>query len=274
MSNIHYQFVIAMEVKGIIFDIKKYAIHDGPGIRVTVFLKGCPMECLWCHNPESQKLEPEKFVLATENSCGQKDEIIGRKVTVSEVMNEVCKDIVFFEESNGGITFSGGEPLMQYEFLLSLLNKSKESNLHTTLDTAGCTSLEIIKQVAPKIDLFLYDIKLISDDKHKKYTGSSNEQILKNLEYLSENKYKIIIRLPIIPTINDSKEEIEQIIKYIKKLQIIRVELLPYHKIGDEKYRKLKKINRMLDIQPPSKEVLDRIVKQFQDNKIPIKLEG
>ncbi|MHA1736987.1 MAG: glycyl-radical enzyme activating protein [Candidatus Heimdallarchaeota archaeon] len=263
-----------MEEKGTIFDIKKYAVHDGPGIRVTVFFKGCPMECLWCHNPESQKKESEKFIIPHEKSCAQKEEIIGREATVSEVMKEVSKDIIFFEESNGGVTFSGGEPLMQPDFLLALLNRSKELNLHTTLDTAGCATLDIIKQIAPKIDLFLYDIKLISDDKHKEYTGSSNEQILKNLEYLSKNNHKIIIRIPIIPTVNDSKEEIEKIIKYIKKLQIIKAELLPFHKIGDEKYRKLNKINRMLDIQPPTKEVLDRIVKQFQELKIPIKLEG
>lgn len=263
-----------MDEKGTIFDIKKYAVHDGPGIRVTVFFKGCPMNCFWCHNPESQKKESEKFIIQHKDSCSQKEEIIGREATVSEVMKEVIKDLVFFEESNGGVTFSGGEPLMQPDFLLSLLNKSKESNLHTTLDTAGCTSLDIIKKIASQIDLFLYDIKLISDDKHKEYTGSSNEQILKNLEYLSKNNYNIIIRVPIIPTVNDSKEEMDKIANYIKKLQIIRVELLPFHKIGDEKYRKLNKINRMLDIQPPSKEVLERIVKQFQDLEILVKLEG
>jgi len=263
-----------MEEKGIIFDIKKYAIHDGPGIRVTVFFKGCPMDCFWCHNPESQKKEPEKFINPNENSYSQNEEIIGREISVSEVMKEVSKDIIFFEESNGGVTFSGGEPLMQPEFLAALLTKAKELNLHTTLDTAGCASIEVIKQIAPKIDLFLYDLKLISEDKHKEYTGISNKEILNNLEYLSTNNYNIIIRIPIIPTVNEDKEEIEKIILFIKKLQIIKVELLPFHKIGDEKYRKLNKINRMLDIQPPSHELLDRIIRQFQAHDIPIKLEG
>lgn len=247
-----------MEKTGIIFDIKRYAVHDGPGIRTTVFLKGCPLECWWCHNPESQKLEPESFS-ENSNSCDEIPEKIGRIISVSEVMNEVRKDQIFYEESNGGVTFSGGEPLFQYNFLKELLKTSKEYSLHTTLDTAGCISKEKILQIAPLVDLFLYDIKLINDNKHIKYTGISNKDILANLIELSKRKFKIIIRIPIIPSINDDKDELDLFGKFIQPLNVEKVELLPFHTIGENKYSKLKKLNRMKDIQPPTRELMNEI---------------
>jgi len=266
-----------MASQGIIFDIKKYAIHDGPGIRTTIFFKGCPMDCWWCHNPESKKKEPEPFTDALQtnsvNLCRSDGEIIGRSISVTEVMKEINKDIVFYEESNGGVSFSGGEPLMQKDFLNELLIECKKNGLHTTLDTAGCASKEIILLIAPNVDLFLYDLKLVNDKKHQKYTGISNKEILENLLLLSELKYNIVIRIPIIPTINDSKEDIADFGKFIQKLNIIRVDLLPYHTIGEEKYKKLKKVNRMKEIIPPSKERLEKIKKQLESFNLNVSIE-
>ncbi|MBN1329969.1 MAG: glycyl-radical enzyme activating protein [Candidatus Heimdallarchaeota archaeon] len=255
-----------MEVHGIIFDIKKFAVHDGPGIRTTVFFKGCPMNCWWCHNPESQEHEPElitkqvKSNIASGSCPGTKD-VIGQEATVQEVMNELDKDQIFYDVSNGGITFSGGEPLMQPEFLQALLVQCKKRNYHITLDTAGYVSSTVLKTIAKNIDLFLYDIKLIDNDKHKLYTGVSNQPILDNLKLLVKLNKKIIIRIPVIPSINTTSEELTKIGIFLSKLKIKQVELLPFHKIGEEKYHKLNKINRMKDIKEPTKEEI-RIVKE------------
>lgn len=250
-----------MQQNGIIFDIKRFAVHDGPGIRTTIFLKGCPMNCWWCHNPESQNQEPEEMKL---NSIrvGKKSEIIGKKMTVKEIISEIKKDTVFYKESEGGVTFSGGEPLIQFDFLLALLKSCKTEGLHTIVDTAGCVDYNNFKSINNYVDMYLYDLKLIDDEKHIKFTGQSNQQILNNLKQLSEDKKSIIIRLPIIPTINDSEEELEKIAKFIQELNILRIDLLNYHTIGEEKYKRLNKINRMENIQPISNDRLIKI-KQF-----------
>ena len=204
-----------MSNSGFIFDIKKFAIHDGPGIRTTVFLKGCVMDCWWCHNPESQNLEPEKIIKVNQLNI---HETIDRKVSVDEVLEEVEKDRVFYEESGGGVTFSGGEALTQPEFLYSLLEKSKEKNIHTTLDTTGYVKWEILEKISNMVDLFLYDLKLFDDELHQKYTGVSNKLILENLLKLDANKNKIIIRIPIIPTLTDTEGNLEQLAIFIKNL--------------------------------------------------------
>jgi len=204
-------------IRGTIFDIKKYAIHDGPGIRTTVFFKGCPLRCRWCHNPEGQSSKPEMFVRPSRclkecseclsvcereaisrteispvidrercNSCGkcaevcpaEAIEVVGRQMSVQEVMAEVEKDMIFHDESGGGVTFSGGEPLLQPVFLSTLLEKSKEKDIHTTVDTSGYASFEIMEEIAKNVDLFLYDLKIMDEKKHKEYTGKSNKVIL------------------------------------------------------------------------------------------------
>ena len=152
-----------MESQGIIFDIKHFAVHDGPGIRTTVFFKGCPLNCWWCHNPESQDINPEEIKITDKNFLLKDSETLGQKVTTSEVMNEVHKDRVFYEESNGGVTFSGGEPLYQIDFLLALLKESKASGYHTALDTAGCTDSSLLLKIIDFVDLFLYDLKIIDN---------------------------------------------------------------------------------------------------------------
>ncbi|MFX1514452.1 MAG: 4Fe-4S cluster-binding domain-containing protein, partial [Promethearchaeota archaeon] len=172
-----------MKAKGIIFDVKKYAIHDGPGIRTTVFFKGCPLRCWWCHNPEGQKEGLETIIktqIDKNTLSDNQEETIGREVSVVEVITEIEKDQLFYDESGGGVTFSGGEPLMQPAFLNALLDACKEKELTTTLDTCGYASWNILKKIKDKIDLFLYDIKIIDNKEHQKYTGVSNNQILSN----------------------------------------------------------------------------------------------
>ncbi len=265
-----------MSPTGIIFDIKRYAVHDGPGIRTTVFLKGCPMSCWWCHNPESQKPSIEQIEKRVKMSDSNElivKETIGQKMAVKEVMAEVEKDRIFYDESNGGVTFSGGEPLYQAEFLKALLIASKRKGFHTAVDTAGCAPKAVLKEILPYTDLFLYDIKLIDKAKHLKFTGYSNEEILENLQYLSTQKKKIIVRIPVIPTVNTTKDEITAIGEFLMKQTIQRVELLPYHKIGEEKYTKLQKINQMKEIAPPTKEKLQQIQKQLEQFNLEVQIE-
>ncbi|MGC9779641.1 MAG: glycyl-radical enzyme activating protein [Candidatus Heimdallarchaeota archaeon] len=267
-----------MGQKGIIFDIKKYAVHDGPGIRTTIFFKGCPMDCWWCHNPESHKIEPETITrkIVTSSStkaCHERKEVIGREVTTEEVMKEIEKDMVFYEESDGGVTFSGGEPLSQPEFLIDLLQKCKKRGIHTTLDTSGCASKKELLNIVGLVDLFLYDLKIVDDEKHLHYTGESNKQILGNLKTLAEKGEKIIIRIPIIPTVNDDQESIDQFGKLLSTIDILRVELLPFHKIGEEKYPQLNKVNRMKDIQKPTKENIEVIKESLEKFGLKVKVE-
>ena len=242
---------------GIIFDIKRFAIHDGPGIRTTIFFKGCPLHCWWCHNPESHSFSIEEY-------NGTK---YGKKYTIHALMDEIRKDIIFFEESSGGITFSGGEPLSQLSFLINLAERCKKEGFHLTLDTCGHIPLNDFKKIIPLIDLFLYDLKLIDDDLHKQYTGISNQIIIQNLKYLNHQKKNIIIRIPIIPTINDTEIELNAMLSLIKELKsITTIHLLPYHKIAVHKYEKLGIDQKLTHIQEPSKIQLDQIKDFFQTN--------
>ena len=284
--------------RGIIFDIKRYAIHDGPGIRTTVFLKGCPLECWWCHNPEGIAPDPQlaywkercracyeciaacpndaisktdsgKHVSIDRERCDQCAscirvcpsralEIIGREVSVDEVMEEIEKDILFYDESSGGVTFSGGEPLIQVGFLNSLLEKCKEKDIHTTADICGHAPFEDIDRIRDKVDLFLYDLKTVDDEKHKEYTGVSNQQILYNLKALSERGHRINIRIPIIPGINDSDDDLHKFAEFILSLDgRNEISLLPYHQGASAKYKRLGKPNRMLGISQPSESELE-----------------
>ena len=297
---------------GIVFNIQKYSIHDGPGIRTTIFLKGCPFNCWWCHNPESQSpslelifwedrcincqtclavcpsgaiqfkdgialTDKEKCKLCGEcvKKCPtQAREIIGKKMTSGEVMKEIEKDSVFYQESGGGITFSGGEPLMQQEFLEELLQCCREKKIHIALDTSGYSSWQFLDKIRRLIDLFLYDIKIMNDEKHKKYTGISNQIILDNLEKLSLLKENVFIRIPVIPNINDDDQNIKNIGKFLEPLNIRQVEILSYHNIGSEKYKRLGKVYSLENIQTPPKEKLleiSNILKKFSLN---IKLRG
>ena len=297
---------------GVIFNIQRYSIHDGPGIRTTVFLKGCPLNCWWCQNPESQ-LSGQEMIFWEDRciSCGacsticpsgaiqikngipvtEKEEcilcgkciekcpalareMIGKKVTAEEVIKEIEKDMVFYEESDGGATFSGGEPLVQSEFLEGLLNGCREKKIHTAVDTSGYISWEILNKICPKVDLFLYDLKLMDIERHKKYTGVSNEIILDNLKKLSSVHNNISVRFSVIPGINDDYQNIKETGEFLSSLKITQVNLLPYHYIGIDKYKKVGRTYKLAEIQPSSEEKLSEVSAILRKFNLNVKLRA
>jgi pyruvate formate lyase activating enzyme len=269
-----------MTQRGIIFNIQRFAIHDGPGIRTTVFFKGCPLRCWWCHNPESHKILPEKIEGCNvrrgfDQSFTMNNDEVGKEILVDELMTEILKDRVFYEESGGGVTFSGGEPLMQPDFLYEILKECKDEGIRTAVDTSGYTSLEVINKVAEKTDLFLYDLKLMRDDLHTKYTGVSNQLILKNLIELDHQDKKINIRIPIVPELTDTNENLFAIRGFISDLNnIIEVNLLPYHRAGEGKYQKYGKENKMSDTLTFDIKNLENIKQFFSELKCKVKIGG
>ncbi len=257
-------------MKGMIFDIKRFCTNDGPGIRTAVFLKGCPLNCLWCHNPEGKSCEIEKAVRVNKigNMEFYDDEEIGREATVDDVMDEVTRDIVAYEESGGGVTFTGGEPFYQFEFLEELLIESRTKKIHTALDTSGYTSRDNMEGILDLVDLFLFDIKHLEDSEHIKYTGVSNALILENLRFILEHGKKTIIRFPVIPGFNDSRINIDKLKAMITlyKQDLTEIHLLPFHNIADNKYKKLNTMNKLKDVRSiqqielhPLKEELERL---------------
>lgn len=297
---------------GTVINIQKYSVHDGPGIRTTVFFKGCPLSCWWCHNPESQNSNHEimffeekctgcgvcisrcpKMAISMMNNapvveegkcilCGKcadfcpnnARELVGKDMTVQELMKEIIKDEVFYEESNGGVTFSGGEPLIHGEFLYELLKRCKERGIHTAVDTSGFTAWQELLKIADKVDLFLYDIKLMDNEKHKKYTGAENVIILDNLKKLSSSGANIFVRMPIIAGVNDDDENIDEAIKFLSSINAIQVNLLPYHKMGMDKYRRLKKDYKLSGMEKPTEERIMEIGEKFKKNGFKIKIGG
>ena len=249
--------------KAVIFDIERSSYVDGPGIRTTVFFKGCNLRCAWCHNPESQSAKPQMMFfknkctgcgkckekcpnsLETCSLCGRctlycphdARDICGKEYTVDEVMREILKDKVFYENSGGGVTFSGGECMLQIDFLEEILKACKENGIHTAVDTAGHVPFACFERILTYTDLYLYDIKCYDSEKHKEFTGVSNELILSNLKRLLESGKNVWIRIPIIPTVNDTEEELQRIKEYLSSCGIPeKVELLPYHAMGEHKY--------------------------------------
>ncbi len=269
-----------MKQSGIVFDINKYSVHDGPGIRTTVFFKGCPLNCLWCHNPESKKLAPETTVKITRKkllslSYSETKDVVGREVTVDEVMKEIIKDRMFYEESGGGVTFSGGEPMMQPDFLKSLLIKCKELEINTAVDTSGYAGKEAFKKIINYVDLFLFDIKIIDEQEHINYTGVSNKLILENLKYLSEAGKNIRIRIPLIPDITDTKKNLMQIAEVLSSLKnITKIDLLPYNELSESKYKRFDKNNCLKNKKMQPEEKLNKIVKLLETYGYNISLRG
>ena len=249
-----------------IFDIQRNSFVDGPGIRTTVFFKGCNLKCKWCHNPESQSSKRQmmfykdkctgcgKCLEVCPNNlekcdfCGRCElfcpadarKICGRTYSVDEVFAEVIKDKLFYDNSNGGVTFSGGECMLQIDFLCEILKKCKENGIHTAVDTAGNVPWEYFEKIMPYTDMFLYDVKCISDDLHTDGTGVSNKHILENLRGLSDKfDGSIFIRIPLIGGFNDSEDEISKINSFLKNINCDKIELLPYHAMGEHKYTAL-----------------------------------
>jgi len=266
--------------KGIVFDIKKYSIHDGPGIRTTVFLKGCPLKCWWCQNPESQKLEPEIIKKINRRkhldlSYSETIERIGREISVQEIIAEIERDLVFYDQSGGGVTFSGGEPLMQPDFLYELLLECRKREIHTALDTSGYASSEVISKISEKVDLFLYDLKLMDEKEHIKYTGVSNKPILENLKGLSEENRKIIIRIPVIPGITDTDRNINQITEFVLSVNNVKeIDLLPYNHLGDSKYTRFNIPNRMAGLKLSPSNTIEKIKEKFENKNFKVKIGG
>ncbi|MCY3413441.1 MAG: glycyl-radical enzyme activating protein [Candidatus Heimdallarchaeota archaeon] len=234
---------------GIIFDIKKFAIHDGPGIRTTIFFKGCFLNCWWCHNPESRKHEIQLV----------QNEVMGREMSINDLLIEIEKDRIFYDESGGGVTISGGEPFYQYRLLHSLLCELKLHDIRTAVDTTGYIDQDIIASVIDNVDLFLYDIKLIDNKKHMHYTGVSNEIILSNLKYILNYGKKVIIRIPIIPGINTTDKDIEDFLTLFLEYGIKEVNLLPYHRIAEHKYQRLGMTYQMEGIEEPTAQFMEEI---------------
>lgn len=303
---------VGLIMKGYIFNMQKFSVHDGPGIRTTVFLKGCPLNCWWCHNPESQETLPEvmcfsgrclncgecvkeclegalafesgelKFIREKCRACGRcagicpskAREVAGREVSVDYVVSQVMKDRIFYDESGGGVTFSGGEPLMQIEFLYELLNACKDEGLNTAVDTSGFAPWQVMERVASKTDLFLYDIKLMDNEKHMKYTGVPNDVILENLKRLSGMGKSIWARIPVVPAINDDNENIMLTGEFLSKLGIQKVNILPYHGIAGDKYSRMSKDYKLKDLKEPSNMLMSEISECLKGFGLNVKIGG
>jgi pyruvate formate lyase activating enzyme len=255
--------------KGIIFDIKKYAIHDGPGIRTTVFFKGCSMDCQWCHNPESKNFGIEEFTVKNRVKKSTKHEIVGYEMTIDEVMEKIEKDRVFYDESNGGVTFSGGEPLVQINFLFELLKRCKKTDIHTIVDTSGEASWKDFEIIQKYVDIFLYDLKIIDEELHKKYTGVSNKLVHKNLIKLIAGGNEIELRIPLIPNVTDTESNLTDIIQFILSLSAVpKVTLLAYNPLNRDKLDRFCLENKLGKLKIQSKRKLLEIKQQFLDKEI------
>jgi pyruvate formate lyase activating enzyme len=301
---------LAVMKTGVIFDIKKYSINDGPGIRTTVFLKGCPLDCWWCHNPEGRTPGPglmyraNRCVLCAEcvGACpqgaipvdnpGKTDqarcdpcelcaqacyngarEVVGREMTVAQVMTEIERDVPFFDQSGGGVTFSGGEPLMQREFLAGLLRACREHEIHTVVDTCGFAGWEAFESIRGDVNLFLYDLKSMDDEQHVRYTGVSNGVILNNLRQLDEVGADCVVRIPLIPGINDDEHNLRESGKFLAGLKhLVAVDLMGYHDIARGKYEALGMEFRLPETKTPSTEDLQRSVKLLEGFGLKIKV--
>ncbi len=285
-----------MGIKGVIFNIQRYCVHDGPGIRTVVFLKGCPLRCLWCSNPEGQNPYPEilyyedrckrcflcrgvcprnaieigdnKLTISRErwDACGKCVEscsnnalrIVGRVMSVEDVLEIIKSDMKFYYDSEGGVTLSGGEPLYQADYSMEILKGCKKMRIHTAIETSGYAPWDtVIKPMLPYIDLILFDIKHIDPEAHRRYTGVSNELILRNLKLINSYGGKIVVAVPLIPSINMFKSVVEGIARFLSTLRNVeKVVLRPYHRLGVPKYRLLGREYKLAHVSPPAEDDL------------------
>jgi pyruvate formate lyase activating enzyme len=299
------------EASGVIFHIMRFSLHDGPGIRTAVFFKGCPLSCWWCHNPESQSSEPEvlysaercrlcsdcaaacphgaiertgermtvndncSLCAACVDACGaEARSVAGRTTTVSEIVAEAERDLVFFDESGGGVTFTGGEPFAQPELLESLLHACRARRIHTTIETCGAAAREKVLRIAALADVILYDLKILDTARHRMYTGAGNRNILENLEALVAAGQPVTVRIPIVPGVNDGPADVHAVCDYLSALRVKQVDLLPYHAAGAEKYRLLGREYRMEQTEAPTGAAMAAIAVQMAAAGIPVKIAG
>jgi pyruvate formate lyase activating enzyme len=298
---------------GRIFNVQKYSVHDGPGIRTTVFLKGCPLCCQWCHNPES--ISPRREIIVVEQRCvacgecraacpfggsqtgpgalpARNDsctlcaacvdacptgarQMIGREVTVAEVVAEVRKDRIFYEDSGGGVTISGGEPLAQPRFTIALAQALQADGLHVALDTTGFGCTEHLLAAAGFSQLVLYDLKAFDEARHQELTGVTNRGILENLQVLDAAHQNIWIRIPVVPGFNDDARELKKIAAYVAKLRSVKlVNLLPFHRSGLHKYERLGWRHPLDGVQAPSADAMERAADAFRQLRLAVKIGG
>ncbi len=300
--------------KGLIFDIKKYAINDGPGIRVTLFFKGCPLSCVWCHNPESLSEHAQKMYTASKcigavkcievcpegalelsrdgiktdaekcTLCGQcalvcptkAIEMSGKEYTNDELMRIIERETIFFDQSEGGVTFSGGEPLMHHRKLIELLDRCGEKQIHRVVDTTLFATEKVLKEVAKRTELFLVDLKAFDEEIHKKYTGVSNELILKNIALLAENNVDFIIRIPFIKGVNADEETLMKEAAFLGALpwQRREVNLLPYHDIAHGKHQKLGSVYKDYQLETPDETDIQKAISNFASHGIKVSVGG
>lgn len=281
VSFVNSSFFInsVFKVKGLIFDIRKYSVHDGPGIRVTFFLKGCPLHCRWCHNPEG--ISPYVQSISRTRKVGEREfvhnEEAGKYYSVNDILKILGSDRVFINQSDGGVTFSGGEPMLQHGFLLSALKACKKEGYHTSVDTSGYSSAESFRGILPYTDLFLLDIKHLDDSVHKELMGGSNRQILLNYMLLLDSGKDIIVRIPVIPGYNDDMPHLEMLREFLiqtRKENLKKICLLPFHKTGSSKYKRMNMQYLMEGTIPPSAERMKELKKFFSETGIKVKIGG
>lgn len=289
--------------KGTVFNIQKMSIHDGPGIRTTVFFKGCPLRCLWCSNPESQRqaLEiacfenrcvgcgycaevcPKQIVekggafeildrsqcdlcmKCVDECCTNAKKLIGEEYDEEALYQEILKDKPFYDSSGGGVTISGGEPFMQAEFLISLLKRCKEGGIHTAIETTGFTAQELLLAALEYLDLVYFDVKHMDDEEHRRVTGVSNEKILENLAAAAKRHDNIVVRIPVIPGINDSVKNIRATAACAADAGAAAIELLPYHNLGEVKYGQLGRQYELSDVKKPEKDHMEALAAEMRD---------
>ena len=257
------------DTKGRIFDIQRFSVHDGPGIRTIVFLKGCVLRCKWCCNPESQNFAIEEMTL------GGKVKTVGRDVTVGEVMETVKRDMPYYRRSGGGLTLSGGESLCQPEFAVALLRASKEYSINTAMESTGYAKYDVIEQYLPYLDLYLMDIKHMNAKKHEQFTTKTNELILENAKKIAEHAKKLIIRVPVIPNFNDTESEILDIARFASNLpNVNELHLLPYHRLGQDKYSGLGRTYELADLVPPTDEKMQLLLKAAETTGLKCQIGG
>jgi pyruvate formate lyase activating enzyme len=298
---------------GTIFDIKRFAIHDGPGVRTTVFFKGCPLGCLVCHNPEGQSrdedvlVRPDRCTLCGDcleicklhaispnsdavridrtvcdlcGACAEEClpgaiELAGREVTVEEVIEEIERDTVYYDESGGGVTFSGGEPLFQPEFLTALLSECRRREITTVVDTSGYGPAETVATISGMVDLFLYDLKLMDGERHQAFTGVDNGPILENLRWLAGEGAPVTIRIPLLPAVNDDEPNIHAMGSFVASLPIeYPIDILPYHRIGIDKYTRLGRTYRLPEVEAPTEQEIAAVVDSFESFGLNVTVKG